>query len=154
MTDRFDDELPSPEDAALLDRLRAGLGRDELPDGLLARAEGLLAFRDVDRELVELLDTASETVGLRGGVDAPDRLVFEVDGGAVSVEVVLERGELRGQVLAGDLAQVGLERLGGHVRSTAVDSLGTFAFTDPEPGPVRLRLGGSAARLCTDWFVL
>jgi hypothetical protein len=157
VTDGYDDE---PAEAALLERLRALLGSDPPPDGMVARAEGLLAFRDVDRELVELLqDAAAEPAGLRGGVDTPERLLFELDGGpegsAVSVEVSLDRDALRGQVLAGVVTEVELERLGMPLRTSSVDALGQFAFADPLPGPTRLRLSGSAARpRTTDWFLL
>lgn len=156
MNDRIDDEPPSAEDAALLAQLRAVLGPDRLPDGFLTRAEGLLTFRDVDRELLELLqESAAEPAGLRGGLGAPGRLVFELGGGAVSVEVVLERDALRGQVLAGSVTEVGLERLAEDVRVTGVDALGQFSFADPAPGPARLRLHGGGRRpMTTDWFVL
>lgn len=156
MTDRFDDETPSAADADLLAQLRAALGSESLPDGLLERAEGLLAFREVDRELLELLQEAvAEPAGLRGGLSAPGRLAFEVDGGAVSVEVTLERDVLRGQVLSGAVTEVGLERVADDVRVTSVDSLGQFSFTDPAPGPARLRLNGNDTRpMTTDWFIL
>jgi hypothetical protein len=156
VNDRFDDESSSAEDAALLERLRAALGPEPLPEGLLARAEGLFAFRDADRELLELLqEAAAEPAGLRGGPGAPGRLTFELEGGAVSVEVVLERDALRGQVVAGTVTEVGLERLAEEVRAEPVDPLGQFSFADPAPGPARLRLRGGGARpMTTDWFVL
>lgn len=53
-----------------------------MPDGLLSRAEGLLAFRDVDRQPLELLqEGAAEPAGLRGGPQAPGRLNFELGAG-------------------------------------------------------------------------
>jgi hypothetical protein len=155
VTERFDDDRPSADEAELIAHLRDALGPDPLPEGLLDRAEGLLAFRDVDRELVELLEASNEPAGLRGEVDAPERLVFEVGAGVVSVEVVLDRDAVRGQVLAGDVTEVGLERLGAPVRTSAVDELGQFSFAEPEPGPVRLRLHVVGGRpTTTDWFQL
>jgi hypothetical protein len=155
VNDRFDDDSPSSEDADVLERLRAALGADPLPAGVTDRAEGLLAFRDVDRELLELLHGADEPAGLRGGPGTPGRLVFELRGGAVSVEVLLERGVLHGQVLAGSVTEVGLERPGGGPQTVAVDPLGRFSFADPASGPTRLRLHGGGARpMRTDWFAL
>lgn len=156
MTDTFDDEPASADDARLVERLGRAIGPDPAPTGMLDRLEGLLAYREVDQELLELLqDTAREPVGMRGTVDVQDRLAFELGDGSVSVELVPERGLLRGQVLAGEVTEVVLERRAAQHRTSTVDALGRFTFDDPAAGPARLRLRGSAAGpWSTDWFLI
>ncbi len=160
MTDAFDEEPMSAEDAALVERLGSALGPDPQPDGMQHRLEVLFALRDMDRELMQLLqEAAAEPAGMRGTATATDRLAFELANGSVSVELVPERDLLRGQVLAGDITEVVLERT-TRARSTAqVDRLGRFSFEAPTPGPARLRLLGpdfdaDARQLTTDWFLL
>ncbi len=156
MTDTFDDEPMPAQDARLLERLGAALGPDPLPEGLHRRLDGLLALRDLDRELLELLQGAApELAGMRGPVDLPGRLAFELGNGSVSVELTIERDQLHGQVLAGNVVEVTLDRLGGQSRIAAVQALGRFSFEDLAPGPARLRLrGGETRSLTTDWFLL
>ena len=158
MSDTPEEPLPA-EDARLLDELRAALGADPMPPGLVARAEGLVAFAGVDRELAELLEaSAAEPAGVRGGpAEAAQPLVFEVADGSIGVEVVIGRDRLDGQVHAGTLAEVALERPGGDIVTGPVDELGRFAFTPVAAGPARLRLRphGEAGRpVTTDWFLV
>jgi hypothetical protein len=144
------------DDARLLGELGAALGPDPSPAGLVARAEGLLAFAEVDRELAELLDaSAAEPVGVRGPGDVAGALVFEVGGGSVSVEVTVTGDRVDGQVLAGEPTEVVLERVSGPAHPCPVDELGRFTFSGVVPGPGRLRLrGGSARPVTTDWFLI
>jgi hypothetical protein len=143
-------------DARLLGELGSALGPDPSPPGLVGRAEGLLAFAGVDRELAELLDTsAAEPVGVRGPADAAGALVFEVGDGSVSVEVTVTADRLDGQVLAGEPTEVALEHVTGAVHSCPVDDLGRFTFSGVASGPGRLRLrGGSTRPVTTDWFLI
>lgn len=156
MTETFDGEPASADDARLIERLGRALGPDPAPEGMLGRLEGLLAFRDVDRELMQLLqDAAPEPAGMRGTAGVQDRLAFELGDGSVSVELVPERGLLRGQVLAGEVTEVALERLAAESRTSAVDALGRFTFDDPAAGPARLRLRGRATGpWTTGWFLI
>ena len=150
------DEAQSDEDARLIARLGEALGPDLPPPGLVARAEGLVAFAEVDRELAELLDPArAEPAGVRGPAGVDTALVFEVADGSIAVELTVERDRLRGQVLAGSPAEVVLEPLAGPARTCPVDALGRFAFDQPAAGPTRLRLrDGSTRPVTTDWFLL
>lgn len=156
MADDRDDDVLSAEDARLLDRLAAALGPDPQPEGMVYRLEGLLAFRDVDRELLELLqEAAAEPVGMRGDTETADRLVFQLGDGSVSLELHLDRDRLSGQLLDGEVTEVALERLAGPPVVSGVDPLGRFTFERPDPGPARLRLQAAAGQaLATDWFLL
>jgi len=153
MSDANDEPLLEPE-ARLLADLGRALGPDDPPPGLLARAEGLLAFMGIDQELVQLLDAEVETVGSRGTATG-DRLVFELGDGSVSLEVGSDGVLLVGQLISGDVVEVALEGLDGVLAASAVDELGRFSLRSAPAGPVRLRLhGGSGRRLATDWFLL
>lgn len=149
------DEPMAAEDATLLVELGRALGPDLPPEGMLVRAEGLVAFMDVDAELVELLDEAAETVGARGVGGDVRQLSFELDNGSVSIEVVLERDHMVGQVLAGDITEASLEGLDGPTATSAIDDLGRFSLRGNPSGPVRLRLrDGSGRALVTGWFLV
>lgn len=154
MSDGFDDPLSADEERLLAD-LGAALGPDVVPAGLVARAEGLVVFMDVDRELVELLDAAAaEPVGSRG-LGTVDRLAFDLGDGTISLELWLDRAVPVGQVLSGDVVEVVLEGLGGVLATSAVDALGRFSLRSVPTGPVRLRLeDGTGRPLATDWFLL
>lgn len=144
------------QDARLLGGLRAALGPDERPAGLLRRSAGLLAHADRGDALAELLDPpAAEPVGVRGSADAAGALVFEVGDGSLVVEVVVARDRLDGQVLVGGPVEVVLEPARGPARVCPLDDLGRFTFARPAPGPGRLRLRGSpTGPVATDWFLL
>jgi len=145
----------TPDDARLIADLRAALGPDPLPPGLLDRAAGLLAWMDVDDELVLLLEEATaEPAGTRGAGDAT-ATVYEVADGSVSIELSVGSGELRGQVLSGAVSRAVVERPGGDTREVMLDALGRLAATGLPHGPARLRLErGSALPVMTEWFVL
>jgi hypothetical protein len=155
MSDGYDDETLSEDEARLLADLARALGPDVPPAGLVTRAEGLVAFMDVDRELVELLDeAAAEPVGSRG-TSTSGRLGFELGNGSISLEVSFDGEVPEGQVLSGNVVAVSLEGLGGVLDSSAVDALGRFSLRSVPTGPVRLRLeDGSGRPLATDWFLL
>ncbi len=155
MTSDFEPEQLSADDARLLADLGQALGRDDPPEGLVGRAEGLVAFMDVDRELVELLDAAAaEPVGSRG-LGVSDRLAFELADGSVSLELSLDGHVLAGQILSGGVVEVTVLRLDGEVATSTVDDLGQFSLRPVPAGPVRLRLrDGSGRTLVTDWFLV
>ena len=155
MSHGLEDEPLSEEEARLLADLAQALGPDVPPAGLVTRAEGLVAFMDVDRELVELLDDAlAEPVGSRGAATS-HRLVFELDDGAISLELSFDGDVPDGQVLSGSVTEVVLEGLDGRLDSATVDMLGRFSLRSVPTGPVRLRLeDGSGRPLATDWFLL
>jgi hypothetical protein len=154
-------EPATDQDARLLEQLGQALGPDPLPAGLVGRAEGLLAYAGLDRDLAELLEeAAAEPAGVRGPVEAGERLVFEVADGSVTVELVVRRDRLDGQVLAGTPTEAVLEWRGGGTAATAVNQLGGFSFEPGagEPlrsGPARLLLRGGPSRpVTTSWFLL
>jgi len=155
MTDAIEPEI-SPVDRHLMAELRVVLGPDLAPAGLIERAEGLVTFMDVDRDLAALLEeSSSELAGTRGGAASGDQLTFETADGAVSVEAVITRDRVSGQVLSGTLSEVTLERISSDPLVASVDELGRFTFDNPPPGPARLRWPLSTTRSATsDWFLL
>jgi hypothetical protein len=156
MSDARDDDAVTEDEARLLAGLAEVLGPDDLPPGLVSRAEGLVAFMDVDSELAELLEgAAAEPVGARGSATATERLAFETADGSIALEVVVERDVVTGQVLAGALSEVVLEHLDGSVVTAVVDELGRFSIDRTRSGSVRILLQvGSAQPVRTDWFLL
>lgn len=154
MHDAFEDDALSAEQARLLAELGRAAGADPLPDGLVERAEQLLAYRGLDAELLALRDeAAAEPAGLRGGTQAT-RLRFDLRDGTIGVELEPRRDRLVGQVLSGELTEVALERPGGAARMSEVDELGRFTFAPAPSGPMRLRLRGPDGRsVATEWFL-
>ncbi len=145
------------EEARLLAELGQALGPAAPPPGLVARAEALVVFADFDRQLARLIQAESaEPAGTRGAATATEAVRFQVDDGSVAVEVLAARGRLEGQVVAGAVTEVVLERVAGAAVTAAVDDLGRFAFEQPAAGPVRLRLHGvhiGPTPVATDWFL-
>lgn len=156
MTESRDEESLSVDEARLLARLGEMLGSDPPPAGMQQRLQALLTLRDMDRELLELLQqSTAEPAGMRGEVDTADRLAFVLADGSVSLELVVEHDGLRGQVLAGEVTDVTLERPAAELRTTTVDALGRFVLDQPGPGPARLRLRLRDARsVTTNWFLV
>jgi hypothetical protein len=152
--DAIDDDALTVEQARLLAELGRATGADPLPYGLVERAEQLLAYSHLDAELLALRDEeAAEPAGLRGGTSAT-RLRFDLNDGSIGVELDRQRDRLAGQVLAGELTEVVLERPGGTEDSAEVDELGRFMFAPAPTGPIRLRLRGRAGRsVTTEWFL-
>jgi hypothetical protein len=147
-----------PDDEALLDEMRWSLRPDPAPEGMLARAEALLDRfgdpADAAPALAELRTPESELVGARGTAEA-ERLVFRVADDTIHVEADTGPGQLTGQILAGEIELIRLERQDSVERTMAPDALGRFAFTGVPSGPVRLQLLlGQGPPVMTDWFLL
>ena len=154
MNGQRDDEAMPAEEARLLEALGRALGPDPIPAGLADRAEELIILRDLDAAVLELLDQqVAEPAGMRGGAIS-GRLQFEAADGSVALELTVEPDRIVGQVLAGDLTEVALERREGVVATSGVDELGRFSFDPATPGPGRLRMVGAAVPIVTDWFLL
>jgi len=151
----LDDASEPADNARLLAELRRVLGSDPPPAGLVERIEGLFGYRNLESALAELMDvSAAEPAGMRGGAAAA-RLDFELSDGSVALELAPQRDSIDGQVLAGDLTEVALERPGGIVATATVDELGRFTFDHITPGPARLRVvAGAPGTVTTDWFLL
>jgi hypothetical protein len=149
------DEADNHADARLVAELGRALGPDMPPPGLVERANGLLAFAGLDREIAQLLEMSSgELVGTRGPAAPGAALRFEVADGSVAVEVSPASGRIDGQVIAGAITEVVLERVSGPSAHAAVDDLGRFAFESAGTGPVRLALRGARPEpVATDWFL-
>jgi hypothetical protein len=154
MTDEADDRAPA-DDERLLRELGSAMGSESLPDGLVDRVDGLLAWADVDHELAALLDaSAAEPAGRRGASAAPgDELSFELADGDVTVEVAIVGRELAVDVIGADATEVAAELAGGERLPATVDLAGRFVVAGAH-GPVRLllRIDGSSVR--TDWFTV
>ena len=156
MSDASEHDRVPEEEASLLSDLGLALGPDLPPAGLVTRAQGLVAFMDVDRELVELLEgSGAEPADMRGPNAVVEQLTFETADGAVALEIVLGRGSVTGQVLSGAVDEVALEHVDGTLMATVIDDLGRFSLDQVPVGTVRLRLQvGSSQPVRTDWFLL
>lgn len=155
-----DPDEPTANEHRTLDELRAAFGRDPLPGGIVERAEGLVAWFDVDDELVAVLEEhRDELVGTRGL--APTSTFATSDGDAV-VEIEVVRADdgdhVVGQLLVGGADRASLvDATGSVVQAVDVDELGRFELVvDADVhGPHRLRLVARVGTtVSTDWFVL
>lgn len=149
-----------PEDAELLDELRAVLGRaDPVPPEVVEAARAAFGWRRLDAELAELLHDSSldeeRLAGVRGGVGRSDPRLLTFEAGPLTVEVevaaVGARRRLVGQLVPAQPAVVEVRHAGGTVAARA-DELGRFAAGGIEPGPVSLRCRPAAgAAVETTW---
>lgn len=148
------DDLTADEQAILAD-LAVVLGADPVPNGLIERAEGLVAWFDVDTELVALLEEPDkELVGTRGG--SATGLIFVTSDRSTELEVELGSGRVVGHLVAGDAVVASLVRADGSEAARAeIDDLGRFELVTDETGPHRLGVvNSSGVTINTDWFVL
>ena len=153
MPDHDDDRA----DAALLFALGEALGPDPVPHGLIERATAMLAFADVDEELVTLLaDAGSDlaVVGSRGDGGASGPAVYTSPDGSVTIEAHVDGDTLLGLLVGSDAATVALERPTGDSSDAAVEALGHFRFVAAPRGPARLRVRSVDGSVCTEWFVV
>jgi hypothetical protein len=152
-TDAPDGGVPTPDEQRLLDALRRAVPDEQPPPGFISRAEQLLTYLDLERDLAELLEQPAEPVGMRGG-DSGAALAFGTADGSVAIDVTVDRATVTAQVLAGAVVSVGLETRTGVVAVTSPDPLGRFAFHDVAPGPTRLSLRRTTTAVVTDWFLV
>lgn len=155
MTSENDPDAIDATEASLLADLADALGRERTPDDVIDRAERLVAWFDVDDELVALLQSATgELAGTRGGTTTGMR--FATADGSTEVELDIDGGRIVGHVVVGDADSVAVERPDGFRSNVvAVDELGRFELATSASGPHRLRLLHDAgATVTTDWFVI
>ncbi len=147
------DEI-SDDEAPLLAELGRAVGSDPVPDGLIERAAGLVAWFDVDAEIAALLDEAAEPAGTRGGTTTAVR--FATADRSTEIELDIDGDRIVGFVLAGSARSVVAVRADGHASpAVEVDDLGRFELVAGAGGPHRLRLVDPVgAAVMTDWFVL
>lgn len=145
----------APADAELLAELQAALGREEMPDDLVAISRQLLAVGELDGELTAfLIENSKELSGVRsaGADTADDTLVFEVPEAELVVEVSVAFGSL--EITVDPAVQsVDLERPSGAVRTVELDTFGSALVHGVEPGPTRLRVLTPGGVVVTEWFI-
>lgn len=155
-----------PDDELLLDRLRAVAAvADPVPASVRSAALGAFAWRDVDTELLELLEDSAltPTSGHRGD-DGPRLLTFGEGEDAVVVEVgeigpsgttpagrEESHRRLLGQILTPGASTIEVRSIAGTV-VVDVDELGVFRVDDIAAGPVSLAFSrGGERRVVTTW---
>ena len=150
---------PVPHDEQLLAELRA-LGRlDGPPPHLVAAAQGLFTWRNIDEELAELTYESSpadrQLVGVRG-TGAPVFLTFEAASLMVELEVIKDgrRRRVVGQVIPTQRGHVEFRHPSGSTTVEA-DQLGRFSSGDLPSGPISLSFRtASGTIVSTDWVLM
>ena len=158
MTNDSDPDDITPDERPLLDDLRATLGSDSMPPGVVRRAQGLVAWFGVDEELTAVLqESTEELAGTRGTITTTS---FVTPDGTVELELEVDEAvdgrRLVGQLIAGDVEAARLvDAAGAEVAAIEVDVIGRFEIVLNARGPHRLRLVDAAGHtVVTDWFVL
>jgi hypothetical protein len=141
------------DDEGLMGELAAAIGQErDVPEHRRQAAYGAFAWRTVDEELLTLThDSALQaTAAVRGAEDART-LAFA--GGGLSLELEVDDDTLTGQLLAGGVGEVTMERADGVSRTARTDESGFFSL-DGATGTVRfaVEIGGTVRR--TEWTVL
>jgi hypothetical protein len=135
------DADPTPEDEELLAELRNLVGRaDPVPPDLTAVAMSLLAWRDPDAQLAELV---ADSRDMAGAVRGDTAVVLDFRAGDVQIVVQLSPdGEglhrLVGQVEPATAGTVRVRRATGQ-SDVVVDELGRFVADRLVAGPISLR---------------
>jgi hypothetical protein len=160
MSDKTELVLDTPQDDALLARLRRVAGEADPPPPLaydLARAA--FSLRDLDAELAVLtLDSAEpgqELAGVRGS-DEIRLLSYEAQAVGVELQVVThgDRRSLTGQVV-GPLPESVVVETDTEAHVVRPDESGVFDLDDLPSGRVRVRLDVSGGvTVSTPWVAL
>jgi hypothetical protein len=147
-----------PDDEQLLGGLRRIAAEADPPPVVLREAaRGAFAWRDVERELAELVYDSTEDdtalAGLRSDT-ASWLLTFEAE---ISVEVeVVRTGTTRrlvGQIVPPQEGRIEVRHASG-VTEVAADPIGRFACDDVARGPVSLRCRVGGRIVDTEWVAV
>ena len=140
----MEQELPTPDDEALLEDLRRITSElDPIPEHVLAAAHAAIGWRTLDAELAELIaDSAiDEALLLVRGVAQPRSLTFEVPGLTIELEAEHAGADdlrLSGQLVPPQPAEVTILQ-GETLLALRADDRGRFAARGIAPGPLSLR---------------
>jgi hypothetical protein len=147
------------DDEALIEELRAAVASSgAVSERSRDAARAAFAWRDVDRELQELLSLAhdsglAEDVLVRGPAGTGTRaLAFE--GAGFGLEVELTGTALVGQVLPGRSCRVVVRSAAGASAAVDVDEDGFFTMTDVPQGTVRFEVALGETGYATEWVLL
>jgi len=147
------------DDEALIEELRAAVASSgAVSEQSRDAARAAFAWRDVDRELEELLSLAhdssvAEDVLVRGPAGTGTRaLAFE--GADVGLEVELTGSALVGQVLPGRSCRVVVRSAAGASAAVDVDEDGFFTMIDVPQGTVRFEVALGDTGYATEWVLL
>lgn len=160
MSDKSELILDTPEDDALLARLRRVAGETDPPPPLAYDlASAAFSLRDLDAELAVLtLDSAEpgqELAGVRGGNEVR-LLSYEAQAVGVELQVVLhgDRCSVTGQVV-GPLPESVVVETDTEAHVVRPDESGVFDLDDLPSGRVRVRLDVSGGiTVSTPWVAL
>jgi hypothetical protein len=124
----------------------------DVPDRRRQAAYGAFAWRTVDQDLLTLAHDSSllATAAVRGDEDVR---TVSFEGGGLSLELEIDGSRLAGQLLAGDVGEVTMERADGESRSAGTDASGFFVLGDAV-GTVRFVVSVDGAVRRTEWLVL
>lgn len=126
-------------------------------DGVATRAEGALAWRTVDEDLMRAslsFDSAQERRGAVREEDVMSARSLVFSSAPLSVELEVGPQGLLGQIVPPGPGEVYLEGADGAVLRATADDLGFFVLPAPTASPVRLRCETPTGRLVTDWFTV
>ena len=149
------------DDDALIEELRAAVASSgAVSERSRDAARAAFTWRNVDRELAELLSLAhdsslAEDVLVRGPAGTGTRaLAFE--GAGFGLEVELTGSALVGQVLPGRTCRVAVRSAAGGLAAVDVDveEDGFFTMTDVPQGTVRFEVVLGDTGYATEWVLL
>ena len=145
--------MPYDDDEALLRDLGDAVADNRaVTETARAAARAAFTWRTIDEELLEL-DHDSESAGLLvRGVDSARVLGFR--GREVTLEVELDRGQLTGQVIPGQVCRVSVVTPAGDRWEVLSDESGVFMRPLEVSGPVRFVVEVGGRTQGTAWVTL
>ncbi len=150
MTEAWDDD-----DRLLADLAEALASVQHSADAVAQRAQGALAWRTVDEDLMLAsisFDSADELAGAVRDEDLTSSRALVFSAAPLSVELEVGPQGLLGQIVPPGPGELYLEGSDGGVLRASADDLGFFVLPAPPSYPVRLRCETPTGRLVTDWF--
>ena len=145
------------DDDRLLDELAAAVHGAEPLAGIVAEhAEGALAWRTIDEDLLLAsltFDSSLEPVaGTRADPGEVRALVFTSPPLSMELEVLPD--QVVGQIMPPAAGQITIETSDGAEYRVNADESGFFELPALPAGPVRLRCDTATGRVVTDWVRL
>lgn len=139
------------------DELLALIAESErpLPPRLVEQTKGLLSWRTVDRDIIELLSDSHDAEGalVRSTESSVRHIEFGGDGRGLRIDHLVDQHTIVGRLVDVEASEVVAEWADGSTERATVD-WGRFELA-ARPGPVRFVVTGDDMRpITTEWVTL
>ncbi|MET9273675.1 hypothetical protein [Kribbella sp. NPDC003557] len=144
------------DDRLIADLAAAVRSTEPLASTIADHAEGALAWRTIDEDLVRASLTFDSSLAPAAGTrtEPGEARVLVFSSSPLSVEVEVMHSEVVGQILPPSAGEILVETADGAEYHVDVGESGFFELPVLPDGPVRLRCDTATGRVVTEWVQL